>query len=117
MKEPGPKKPVERLFPFALRSRILITGRDNLSRNKGKLHFVLLTRDYSEAGRAEMLKQFAHYPVVEHYTSADLDRFFGLKGAKAVGFQKSDLAQSIYAELKEYRINVPMHPSKGPQRP
>ena len=32
--------------------------------------------------------------------------------AKTIGFAKSGLAQSIYAELKEYRINKPMVPKK-----
>ena len=31
-----------------------------------------------------------------------------LKGAKVVGFAKSGLAQSIYAELKQHRINKPL---------
>jgi hypothetical protein len=42
---------------------------------------------------------------VQHYQTEDLERYFGLKGAKVVGFTKSGLAQSIYAELKEHRIN------------
>jgi hypothetical protein len=116
MKEPGVKKPVERMFPFVLRSRILIVGRDLLARSKSKLHFVLLTSDLSEASRTEMLSEFAHYPVVQHYTSADLEKFFKIKGAKVVGFEKSGLAQSIYAEMKEHRINRPMNPSKPPKQ-
>jgi hypothetical protein len=115
MNEPGAKKPVERLFPFVLRSRIVIVGRDNLSRSKGKLHFVLITKDLSEGSRADILSTFTHYPVVEHYMSADLEKHFAVKGAKVIGFRKSELAQSVYAELKEFRINQPMHPSKGPE--
>jgi hypothetical protein len=115
MKEPGAKKPVERLFPFVLRSRILIVGQDNVTRSKAKLHFVLITNDLTENGREDILKEFAHYPVVQQCASADLERFFGVKGAKVVGFQKSDLAQSIYSELKEHRINLAMHPAKGQQ--
>ena len=42
-------KPVERLFPFVLRARILLIGRDTLRTNKGKLHFVLITEDISAA--------------------------------------------------------------------
>jgi len=100
-------KPVERLFPFVLRSRNLLLGRQTLLRSKGRLHFVLITDDLSEQSRAEILSEFAHYHVVQHYASADLDRFFGLKGTKVVGFEKSGLAQSIYAELKQYRLNKP----------
>jgi hypothetical protein len=113
VEKPDAKKPVERLFPFVLRSRILIVGQDNLLRSKGKLHFLLITEDLSDGSREEVLSEFAHYPVVRRFVSADLERFFGINGAKVIGFQKSDLAQSIYAELKEHRINSPMHPSKG----
>ena len=107
MKESGAKKPVERLFPFVLRSRILIVGRDNVARSKSRLHFVLITSDLSGTSRQEIVREFAHYPVVQRYTSEDLDKHFGIKGAKVVGFQKSDLAKSLYAELKEERINLP----------
>jgi hypothetical protein len=116
MNEPGAKKPVERLFPFVLRSRNLMVGRDTLARSKSKLHFVLITSDLSEAGREEILSDFTHYPVVQHYTSADLEQFFKTKGAKVVGFRKSGLAQSIYAELKEYRLNLPQNPAQKPPK-
>ena len=99
---------VERLFPFVLKTRALLVGRDALRSNKGKLHFVLITTDIAESSRAEVLKDFIHYPVVQHFTAADFERFFAIKGAKAVGFTKSGLAQSIYAELKAYRINRPV---------
>ncbi|MGD0263225.1 MAG: hypothetical protein ABSD29_25960 [Verrucomicrobiota bacterium] len=112
MKEPGAKKPVERLFPFVLRSRNLIVGRDTLARSKGKLHFVLITTDLAEASREQILSDFSHYPVLQHYSTDDLEKFLGIKGAKVIGFQKSGLAQSLYAELREYRINLPMNPSK-----
>jgi hypothetical protein len=108
MKESGSARPVERLFPFVLRSRILIVGRELLRRSKGRLHFVLITRDISEASRAAILANFAHYPVVQQYAAADLEKFFGLKETKTIGFAKSGLAQSIYAELKEHRINRPV---------
>ena len=109
---PVPAKPVERLFPFVLKTRGLVIGRDSLRANKGRLHFVLITEDIAEASREEVLKDFMHYPVVQHFMQADLERFFNVKGAKAVGFTKSGLAQSIYAELKPYRINQPLNPSK-----
>ncbi len=105
-----PATNVERLFPFVLKTRALLVGRDTLRANKGRLHFVLITEDIAEASRAEVLKDFAHYPVVQHFTAADLEKFFNVKGAKAVGFTKSGLAQSIYAELKPYRINKPVTP-------
>ena len=110
MKKPVVAKPVERLFPFVVRSRILLVGRDTLRHSKSKLHFVLITLDISEQSRAEVLSNFAHYPVVQYYTSAELEQFFGLKGTKVLGFAKSGLAQSVYAELKQHRLNKPAKP-------
>jgi hypothetical protein len=110
MSEELPTRSVERMFPFVLRSRILLLGRETLSRSKAKLHFILITDDVSENTRQEVLQDFRHYPVVQHYTSAELEGFFKIKNAKVVGFQKSGLAQSIYAELKEFRINQPVAP-------
>jgi hypothetical protein len=110
MKKEGPAKPVERLFPFVMRSRGLLVGRDTLRRSKSRLHFVLVTRDISEQSRAEVLTDFAHYPVVQLYTSAELEQYFGVKGTKVIGFQKSGLAQSVYAELKQHRLNKPAKP-------
>jgi hypothetical protein len=110
MKEQNPAQPVERLFSFVLRSRILIVGRDTLARSKSRLHFVLITHDLSAKSRAEILSDYAHYPVVQHYTTEELEIFFGIKRAKVVGFEKSGLAQSIYAELKAYRINKKIVP-------
>lgn len=115
MSEGGSTRSVERLFPFVLRAKILMIGRDTLLRNKGKLHFVLITEDISEAVRAEILVDFKHYPVVQHYGPADLEKHFGVRGAKTIGFTKSGLAQSIYAELKEHRINQPVTPVKPKQ--
>jgi hypothetical protein len=98
-------RPVERLFAFVLRSRILIVGRETLARSKSRLHFVLITHDLSETSRAEILSDFAHYPIVQHYTTKELEKLLGIKGAKVIGFEKSGLAKSLYAELKEHRIN------------
>ena len=114
MNKQGPAKPVERMFPFVLRSRNLMVGRETLGRNKSRLHFVLITLDISEQSRGEVLSDFAHYPVVQLYTSEQLEQFFGVKGAKVIGFEKSGLAQSIYAELKQHRINKPVNRGRAP---
>ena len=106
---------MERLFPFVLRAGILLVGRDTLQRSKSRLHFVLITLDLSENSRAEVLRDFAHYPVIQHYTSEDLENLFDIKGTKVIGFEKSGLAQSIYAELKQHRINKPVEPSGNPK--
>lgn len=110
MKSPVSSRSVERLFPFVLRARILLVGREILQRSKSKLHFVLITDDISENSRGQILSDFEHYPVVQHYTTKELENFFGIKGAKVIGFQKSGLARSLYAELKGYRINKPVAP-------
>ncbi len=114
MKAPSPAKPVERLFPFALRARILVVGRETLLRSKSRLHFVLITTDLSDQSRKEVLSDFAHYPVIQRYTSAELEHLFALKGTKVLGFAKSGLAQSIYAEMKEHRLNKPIEHSSRP---
>jgi hypothetical protein len=100
-------EPVKRLFPFVLRARALLVGRDTLLRSKSKLHFVLITDDLSENSRKEILSEFTYYPIVQCFDSSDLETFFGLKGTRVIGFIKSGLARSIYAELKQYRINKP----------
>jgi len=113
MKKQIPDLPVERLFPFVLRSRILIVGRNTLARSKSNLHFVLITRDISENSQEEILSDFRHYPVIRHYTVEELEKFFGIQGARVIGFKKSGLAQSLYAALKKYRINKPFQQNKG----
>jgi len=117
MNKPVAKKPVERLFPFVLRSRNLIVGRDTLARSKSRLHFVLITSDLAEASREQVLRELSHYPVVQRYSSDDLEKYFAIKGAKVIGFQKSGLALSLYAELREYRVNLPARssPSHDPK--
>lgn len=115
MKEPGTDADaMERLFSAARQSQLLLIGREALRRNRGRLHFVLLATDIIAAHREEVLRDLRHYPVVQHYSAADLERFFDCAGAKAVGFKKSPLAQSIYAGLKAFRLNKP--PS-GPTPP
>jgi hypothetical protein len=117
MSDPTPTQSVERLFPFVLRAGILLIGREKLRHSKGKLHFVLITEDIAENHREEVLADFKHYPVVQHFVAADLEKYFGVKGAKAIGFAKSGLAQSIYAGLKEHRINRPVEPRKPSESP
>ncbi len=105
-------KSVERLFPFVVKSRAFIVGRDILARSKSNLHFILITTDISDNSREQILSDYTHYPVVQCYTEADLEKFFAVKGTKVLGFTKSGLAQSIYAELKPYRINRPVETKK-----
>ena len=108
-----PAKSVERLFPFVVKSRAFIVGRDILARSKSNLHFILITTDISENSREQILADYTHYPVVQCYTEADLEKFFAVKGTKVLGFTKSGLAQSIYAELKPHRINKPVESKRN----
>jgi hypothetical protein len=105
--EPKSGKTVERLFPFVVRARLLIVGRESLSHSKRKLQCVLISEDISEGSRAEILREFVDYPVLQRYSSAQLEEFFGARNAKVLGFKKSSLAKSIYGELKEFRLNKP----------
>jgi hypothetical protein len=105
-----PTQLVEQSFALAVESKLLLIGREALRRNKSHLHFVLIATDIIANHREEVLADFKHYPVVQRYTAADFERLFKIKGAKAVGFAKSELAKSIYAELKAYRINQPVTP-------
>jgi hypothetical protein len=113
----APTPLVEQLFALAVQSKLLLIGREALRRSKSHLHFVLIATDIIANHREEVLVDFKHYPVVQQFTAADFERLFKIKGAKTVGFAKSELAKSIYAELKAYRINQPLHPSKPPGSP
>lgn len=103
------KKPpgVERLFPFVLRSRSFLAGGATLARSKRKLHSILIATDISPGSRDQILRDFADYPVLQHYSSAELEKFFGVRNAKVIGLKKSGLARTIYAELKAFRLNRP----------
>jgi hypothetical protein len=102
-----PAKPVERLFPFVVRARLLIAGREALAHSKRHLQCVLISTDISEGSRDQILRDFSDYPVVQRYTSAQFEQYFGARKAKVLGLKKSSLAKSIYGELKEFRLNKP----------
>jgi hypothetical protein len=114
MGKPGENQDVERLFPFVLRARKLIVGRENLFRKKSRIHFVLITTDISDNSLEEITKGFSDYPIVQRYTSGDLDRIFAVKNAKVIGFEKSTLSASIYKGLREFRINRPAPTKEAP---
>lgn len=98
---------VERLFPFVLRARVLFVGQRAVLRSKSRLQFVLITKDISDRGKSEALRKLKYYPVVQCLRSADIARHFGLRGVKLLGFRKSGLSKSLYAEWKQHRINKP----------
>ena len=111
-KEATGGKSVERLFPFVVRARMLLIGRETLARSKRQLQCVLITEDISPGSKEEGLRNFKDYPILQHFTAAQFEEFFGIRNAKVVGFKKSSLAKSIYTELKQFRINAP---TRGPQ--
>ena len=117
MAEEIPAAPIEQLLALALASKLLLVGREAVRKNKSHLHFVLIATDIIANHREEVLAENKHYPVVQHLTAADFERLFQIEGAKTIGFAKSELAKSIYAALKTYRINAPMHPSKKTDAP
>lgn len=100
-------KSVERLFPFLVRARKLIVGREALVRSRRRLHSILIATDISDNSKQEILHEFADYPILQKYTSREFEQFFGVRNAKVLGLEKSSLAQSIYGELKGVRINIP----------
>lgn len=107
-------KSVERLFPFVVRARLLLVGRETLARSKRQLQCVLISEDISPGSKEEVLRDFKEYPIIQRFQAAQFEEFFGVRNAKVVGFKKSSLAKSIYSELKEFRINAP--PAKsGPK--
>jgi hypothetical protein len=107
----------ERLYPFARRARIVIVGRPVLYRQRHHLHFLLVTTDLSATSLRELCGDYPELPIVQHYTSADLERFFGLRHTKVVGFRKSSLAVNIYRELKAYRLTAPEPPPSTEDAP
>ena len=68
----GGGKGVERLFPFVVRSRMLIVGRETLARSKRSLHCILISEDISANSKEEVLRDFKDYPVLQKYQSAQL---------------------------------------------
>lgn len=118
MPENAPKtqKPAERLFPFVVRARLLLAGRETLERTKRQLQCILISEDISEGSREEILREFADYPVLQRYGSAQFEEFFGVRNAKVVGLKKSSLAKSIYSDLKEFRLNKPKPGGEKPGR-
>ncbi len=103
----GNSKPVERLYPFARRARVVLDGRPALRANVRRLHFVLVAEDVSEAVRAAVEEEFGHVPIVQRHEAKQLAEQLGISGGRIVGFLKSPLARSIYGELKDHRVAAP----------
>ena len=100
--------PVERLYPFALRARVVVVGEALLARLKKKLHFILISEDISEHRISEIRRQYSDLPVLQCYTVETIEAHFGFKNTKVLGFKKGSLAVSIHKELKKTakRLNL-----------
>ena len=92
-------KPVERLFPFAVRARVVVAGREALRSRRKKLQLLIITSDLSENSRQSIAKDFPTVKVVEALSTDEIERHFGFRGAKVIGFLRSPIAVSI---LREY---------------
>jgi len=103
----------ERLYPFARRARIVVVGRPVLFRQRRHLQFLLITEDLSATSQREVRRDYPDVPIVQHYTSVQLEQFFALRNTKVIGFRKSSLAMSILRELKPFRLP----PANAPETP
>ncbi len=103
----------ERLSQFMRRARILEVGRDRLHQVKNKLQFLLVTEDASANTLAQMLRDF-NCPVYKALTMADVERYFGYRGTKIIGFRRHPLSNEAQAALKPYLTRalrpLPEHP-------
>ena len=95
----------ERLAPFMLRARVVEIGRQRLEQVRKQLAFVLVTDDIAENSRKKALQLFP-CPVFQCFSSNDLERIFGYRGTKMLGFRRSPLSSSVMKELKMYKITV-----------
>ena len=91
---------IEKLAPFALRSRQVVVGRERLVQLRNRLAFVLMTTDMSERSRRELAPIFP-CPQVCALTSVDLERLFGFHHTKLLGFRRGSLANALLQALRE----------------
>jgi hypothetical protein len=80
---------------------VIVPGGDSVARLTRKLEFVLIATDLAARSRSELEHKLGEVPYFICYTSAELQQFFSIPGAKVLGFKKSDIARSIRRELKE----------------
>ena len=95
------------------RAGIFEVGRDRLHQVKNKLQFLLVTEDASANSLAQMLRDF-NCPVYKALTMNDIERFFGYRGTKIIGFRRHPLSNEAQAALKPYLVRalqpLPDHP-------
>ena len=93
--------PVERLFPFVLRSKIHVIGISAILRSQKHLQLIFLATDLSLNSKEKLFSALNRIPVVSNYDSEALSNLFSVPGLKVMGLKKSPLAVSILREFKE----------------
>ena len=90
---------------FIIKAKIIIIGYEQLKRSKSNLQFILLSEDALEKNKVRIMNEFQHYPIIQKFTSVEIQNYFTIKSAKVIGFKKSGLSGSVYKELKNWRVN------------
>ena len=107
---------VVKLAPFALRSGIVVVGRERLQQLRAKLNFVWVSADLSPNSLQECRETFA-CPIVQVGQSSDFDRLFALRGTKIVGFRRSSLSANLHRALKSFALaRAPVPPTEEQAR-
>lgn len=95
-----------------LRAHQVLVGRERLSQLRKRLAFVLMTTDMSERSRRQFAAIFP-CPQVFAYTSEDIERIFGLRNTKLLGFRRGALADAALQALREtFGLAQPEEPSE-----
>ena len=106
-----------KLFPFVLRAKLLVVGRERLRRCRNRLQFVWITEDLSENSRREILADFAGVAIVQAGSCSEFEEWFGLRNTKVIGLRKSSLGVGIlrHLEARSVRASEPRPDSSSPR--
>ncbi len=94
------------LSPFIRRAGIIVTGREKLIQRSNQLAFAVMTADLSDASRREALRDLKCKVFELPLNSDDIEKLYGVSGAKLLGFKKNKLADSILKFIKPYQISA-----------
>lgn len=97
--------PQNRLFTFvgfAIKSRKVIYGVDNLVAAKRKPEVILYSESLGENSRKSLVA-YADKNMIERY-EINLDEILSGKNCKALGITDRHLADAVKSEIKESRI-------------
>ncbi len=75
-------------------------GRERIYREQKRLLFVLVCTDLSGNSRREIAQRVTQIPVLERYSSAEIEQLAHLPNTKIIGFKKSPISQRIFSLLK-----------------